>query len=158
MLRTGLVALGLVALLLSACAPAAEKAVEQIAGVTVEKTGQKGESVTIKGKEGQSVTISGEAPDELKGFQVPQGFALESSGSVSSGGEKVVTGSWKGKGEVKAVAEFYKKSMAGQGWKEEFSFEAGDGAQGAYTKDGQKMIINVAKAEGDIELTVMLTK
>jgi hypothetical protein len=144
-----------VVLLVSGCAQAAQTVVEKTTGVQVN---QKGDTVTVKGKDGEQVTISSKLPDELKTFPVPQGFSLETSGSMSSGDGNLATGSWKGKASVQDVAAFYKKTMTDQGWKEEYTFSADDASQASYSKDGQLANVTMSKEDSGSTVTVLLTK
>ncbi|MDA8187675.1 MAG: hypothetical protein M0T85_06005 [Dehalococcoidales bacterium] len=155
MLRIAIVSLAIIALLVTGCGQVAQKAVEQATGVQVN---QKGDSVTVKGKDGQSVQFSSQMPDELKDFPVPQGFKLDSSGSMSSGGDKLSVASWKGNGTVQDVAQFYKKNLTEKGWKEESSFNSQDGGLLNYSKGEQSATITIDKKDSGIEISLLLGK
>lgn len=155
-LRVAVVALAVLAVLLSGCQQAAQKAVEQATGV---QTSQKGDTVTVKGKEGETVVISSQVPEEFKSFPVPQGFKLDSSGTMTQGGDKLSVASWKGNSTFQAVQEFYQKAMPGQGWKEEASFATDTGGMLSYSKGDQNgLTITYGKEGDDITITAMLGK
>ncbi|MCL4535488.1 MAG: hypothetical protein M1370_10070 [Bacteroidetes bacterium] len=156
MFRVAIVSLVILALLLTGCAQAAQKAVEQATGVQVD---QKGENVTIKGKDGEQLTVSSNVPDELKNFPVPPGFTAQKdgAGTLSTGGAKTSVASWKGKGKVEDTVAFYKKTLTDQGYKEEMSMTAGDGGVLSYTKGDSSVSITISKKDGDnIELAVLI--
>ena len=155
MLRSAIAALIIAALSVTGCAQVAQKAVEQATGVQVD---QKGETVTLKGKDGEAVTLSSQTPEELKNFPVPQSFKLDSSGSMSSGGDKLSVATWKGKGTVQEVAQFYKKALSDKGWKEDLSFDSQDGAQLSYSNGTESATITINKQDSDIEISVLLGK
>jgi hypothetical protein len=151
------IVLVMVALLLAACGQVAQKAVEQTTGV---QTSQQGDTVTIKGKDNQTTEISSQVPDELKSFPVPQGFKLDSGGSMSTGGDKVSVASWTGTGTPQMVVEFYQQTLPGQGWQEQANFTSGDGGMLTYTKGEQDGVtITTSKEDGDkVTISVMLGK
>jgi hypothetical protein len=155
MFRWGVVAVVLVALLLSGCGQVAQKAVEQTTGV---KTDQKGESVTITSKEGTAVSITANktVPDELKDFPVPSGYTLDSSGTMSSGDDKLIVASWKGKSDYKAVADFYKKAMADKGWKNDFTMDADTGGMQNWSKGDYGVTITYDKPKDKDESSISI--
>lgn len=157
MFRLVIISFLIVAFLLTGCAQAAQKAVEQATGVQVD---QKGENVTIKNKDGEQMTFSSNVPDELKNFPVPPGFSVDASGagSMSTGADKVSVATWKGKGSVDDVVAFYKKTMADQGYKEDFAMTAGDGGTLSYSKGESGAMITIGKQGGDITIGVLLGK
>lgn len=137
---------------------AAETAGERALGIDIDK---KSDSVTIKGKDGESITVGSKIPEALKNFQVPSSeFKAGEGGSLSSGGDTLSTASWKGKGTVDNVVEFYKSSLPKQGWKETAVFTSGDGAMLSYTKDpDESLTITLsAKSGGEVEIAVLLGK
>lgn len=157
MTRLVIIVLTIVALL-TGCAQAAQKVVEQATGVQVDS---KGDKAVIQGKDGETLVVSSQTPDELKDFPVPRGFQLESAGSVSSKGDKLVTGTYKGKGAFQAVAEFYKKALGDQRWQEELSmFDASSGGMLTYSKGEQSVSVVLAegKSQGEMEITVLLSR
>ncbi len=158
-----LVVMGMVVLVLASagCQQAAEKAtqkaVEQATGVQIS---QKGDQVTLKGKDGEAITIGSQVPDELKNFPVPQGFkaAKDGFGSMSSKGDALSVGSWEGSGTPDSVLEFYKKTMPGQGWTEDYSFSAEDGGQIGYTKGRNQAVVTVDKSDKTTTISVLWGK
>jgi len=155
MIRVGLISLVIAALMLPGCGKLAEKAVEKGTGVDVD---QKGNAVTIKGSDGQQVTYSAEVPKELKDFPVPNGFKLDSGGSVSSNADKTAVAVWKGKSTISAVIDFYKNTMPGKGWKEDSNFTTDDGGLLSYSKDGNSVMVTIDKSSDQIEISVILGK
>lgn len=155
-MRRAIVALTVLAFLLTGCQQATQKAVEQASGAQVN---QKGDTVTIKGQDGQSVTISSEVPDALKNFPAPQGFKISESGSMA--GDKangnLAMASWQGKGSVKDVSDFYKKSMVDQGWKQESALDAEDMSQLQYTKGQNQAVVTISSETDGVAVQVMLT-
>lgn len=143
--------------MLGGCAAAAEKAVEQTTGVSVS---EKDDTVTIKGKDGESVTINSSMPDELKAFPLPSGFKYESGGSSTSAQGQMSIATWKGKGNIAAIGEFYKKTAADQGWTVGLTMGDGEGGQlQANAKDGKNYMISFSSQEdGEIEISVMVSK
>ena len=155
MLRGAGIVLLTFAVLLSGCAQAAQKAVEQATGV---QTSQKGDTVTVKGKDGESVVVSSTTLEEFKSFPVPEGFKLESSGSVSSKGEKLSVATWKGKGSLPEVDKFYQKTMPGQGWTEESVFTTDTGSMLSFNKGDINVVITTSKQDDVVDIAVMLGK
>lgn len=155
MFRVVVIALAIVALLLSGCQQAAQKAVEQTTGVKVDN---KNESVTLTGKDGEKVTISSEVPEELKDFPFPSGFKLDSSGSMSSGDDKLSVASWKGKSTIKDASDFYKKTMPEKGWKETSSFMSGDGGLLNYDKGDLSVSVTFSQEKEEVNISVLLAK
>jgi hypothetical protein len=154
--RFAVLVVALTALLVSGCAQVAQKAVEQATGVQVD---QKGEAFTIKGKDGESVNFSSETPAELKDFPIPQGFKLDSSGSMTSNGDKVSVASYKGKGALDTTVAFYQSKLPGLGWKEEGNFMTDTGGMINYTKgDTDGLTVTVSKDNENLDVSVLLGK
>jgi len=151
MWRWLMVSVALLALLLSGCAQAAQKAVEQTTGV---KTDQKGDAVTITSKEGTAVTFTSNMPEELKDFPVPDGFKFDSSGSMSSGEDKLAAANWKGKSDYKTVSDYYKKAMADKGYKEDFTVDTDTGGMRNYSKGDISLTVTFDREKGQDEMTI----
>lgn len=155
-MRRVIVALIVLALLLTGCQQATQKAVEQATGVQVN---QKGDNVTVKGQDGQSVTISSQVPDALKGFPAPQGFTIGEGGSMT--GDKasgnLAVASWQGKGSVKDVSDFYKQALVAQGWTQALAQDMGDAAQLQYTKGQDQAVVTINSENDEVTIQVMMT-
>ena len=147
------------AVALGGCQQVAQKAVEQATGIT---TDQKGDSFTIKGKDGETVNFNSQVPAELKDFPMPANFKLDSSGSMSSGGDRVSVASYKGKGDLQSVTQYYQQTLPGLGWKEEGNMMTDDGGVLVYasTKDAaDALTVTIGKGEGDaVEVSVLYGK
>jgi hypothetical protein len=135
----------------------AQKAVEQATGVQIN---QKGDQVTLKGADGEAITFGSQVPDELKNFPVPQGFKLakDGFGSMSSKGDTMSVGSWEGSGTADSVLDFYKNTMPGQGWTEDYSFSADTGGQVSYTKGQNGALVSIDKADNVTKISVLMGK
>jgi len=151
MWRWTIVSVALLALLLSSCQQAAQKAVEQTTGV---KTEQNGQAVTISNKEGTAVTFSSETPAELKDFPVPDGFTSDSSGSVASGEDKLMVAAWKGKSDYQTVSAFYKQAMAEKGWKSDFTMDTDTGGMQNWNKGDLSATITFDKPKDKDEMSI----
>lgn len=174
MLRSLIIVVICAAISLTGCAQAAQKAVEQATGVqtsqqgdtvtikgkdgeSVTIQGKDGDTVTIQGKDGESVTISSQLPQELKDFPVPEGFKLDSGGSMASGAEKVLVATWSGTGTHQSVTAFYQKTLPGKGWQEESSFTSKDGSLLTYRRGDQDGVTITTSQEGDkLTISVMM--
>ena len=145
------------AVLVGGCAQAAQKAVEQTTGTSIN---QSGDTVTVKGKDGEQLTISSTIPDELKTFPVPSGFTSDSASSMTSGGDKLSVGTWTGKATLADVGTFYKQTAATQGWEVTMTF--GDNTSGQMQATGSDnmgyVITYSAKDGGVVEVSVMASK
>lgn len=137
--------------------PASQSASQQ---ATPTQSQQSGGKVTIPGSNGTSVTIDSSVPDDLKTFPVPQGFTSQGMGSMTSGGDKLSTGSWTGTGQVQTVVDFYKSSLPGQGWKEEGTILTDSGGFINYSKPGGLgLTVTVSKDDsGKITIAVLYGK
>jgi hypothetical protein len=80
---------------------------------------QDGEEFTITGEGGEELKVSEDLPEELKNFPAPEGFASQGGGTLRSGGGEMSAISWKGKGTVPEIAEFYETAMTDDGWTKE---------------------------------------
>ncbi|MBI4317067.1 MAG: hypothetical protein HY675_01145 [Chloroflexi bacterium] len=111
------------------------------------------DSTTIKTKGGEQVTIGSRVPEELRKFAPPDGFQFESGVSSSSGG--IAMGSWKGRGNVETVLDFYRKSMTGQGWTEAGFLKAAGQNILMYKKGDDATNITVSQKGDEVNVEIM---
>jgi hypothetical protein len=117
--------------------------------------------LTLQSSPGQSITVSGAVPDALKGFPVPDGFALttDSSGSLTANEGTMAVAEWSGTGTLQSISDFYARTLKQQGWSQQLSMNAANGGTLAYTKgDSQANITIDASDSTTTKVGVMLLR
>jgi hypothetical protein len=143
--------------LLSGCGFVAQQVVEQTTGAKIDQSGQ---TMSIKGKDGEAVVLGATIPDELKGFPVAAGFTPQAGASFSGGGDKGITGVWKGKGDIAQIAAFFKKELTSQGWTEDLAMDSPAAIIRQYLKgdDGAMLTIGKEDKTDSVTVSIILSK
>lgn len=100
-----------------AAAAAAQRAIEQTTGVSVD---QKNNSVTIKGQDGKQMTITANEEGKLpEGFPIPvfQGGKVTASATMNTDNKKSWTAEIEFEATAKAVGDYYEKMIKERGMK-----------------------------------------
>lgn len=148
--RIIIVALCIAALALgvTGCQRAVERAVEGATGVKVD---QKGESVTVTGDDGEELTISGKGgslPDDWPSdIPVYPGVELVSSSSMRIGDSAHMTVAWTTSDDVNDAYEWYRDKLPSAGWEitSDFTME----------QNGERMA-NLSSAKGSTEIHIFI--